>query len=76
MRQKLLQAKETGLADLDTIIESYREFDLPFRRQYLTANIHYELGDEEKQGIARFVHELRQLGERPVHDPEFISPSR
>ena len=69
---QLREAKYNGMENMDRIIASYTEFDAPFRRQYLTKNIHYHVGDEEKRGISRFVHELRQLPKLRVFDPEFI----
>ncbi len=69
---KLREAKYHGMENIDRIVASYSEFDAPFRRRYLTKNIHHHVGDEEKRGISRFVHELRQFPELRVFDPEFI----
>lgn len=70
---KLHAAKQAGLANLQRIILDYPEFAISFRKKYLTKHIYYSLEEDEKRGIARFAHELRQCSERPVYDPEFIS---
>ena len=71
---KLKQAQERGLQNLNEIASAYREFDPPFSRKYLTKHIHYRVGDAEKRGIERFIHELRQLPDEKVFDPEYIAP--
>ena len=70
--EKLREAKDRGTGEIDHIIPNYPEFDASFRQQYLTENIHYELGDAEKRGIARFIHELRQVGHHEVFDADYI----
>ncbi|MBT5707808.1 menaquinone biosynthesis protein [bacterium] len=70
---KLRKAKDKGLEDLDRIVTNYPEFDGPFRQKYLTQNIHYHIGEDEKRGIDRFTHELRHFPDLKVYDPEFIA---
>lgn len=70
--EKLREAKHEGLSNLNHIISNYHEFDLSFRKKYLTKHIYYSLGEAEKKGIARFAYELSQCSERQVHDPEYI----
>lgn len=73
--KKLKQAHIRGKANLESVINNYYEFDMPFRRRYLTQHIHHDLGEPEKRGIARFVHELRQFSGLEVYDPSYIDLS-
>ena len=73
LRDKLREAKEFGLDTLDYLISSRTEYDLEFRKDYLGWHIHYHLGSDEKRGIARFVELLRKHGDRPVHEPKYVS---
>jgi len=68
----LRDAKAFGLETLDQIIASRPEYDLEFRKDYLSWHIHYHLGSDEKRGLARFVELLRKHGLGPVHEPHFI----
>ena len=70
--RKLLQAKRDGLAKLDEIIATHPEFDAELRAAYLREHIHFDLGDREKQGIARFVERLRTVTDEPVYEPKYI----
>ncbi|MGD9896073.1 MAG: menaquinone biosynthetic enzyme MqnA/MqnD family protein [Candidatus Methylacidiphilaceae bacterium] len=56
----LRKAKERGLAARASIAKDEEE------REYLTRFIRYELGEREKEGLCRFVEELRSLGEKPI----------
>ena len=71
--QALLQAKRDGLAKLDEIIATRHEFDAGLRAAYLREHIHFDLGDREKQGIARFVECLRSVTAETVHEPRYIA---
>jgi len=71
--QELLQAKRDGLAKLDEIIASYPEFDAELRTAYLREHIHFDLGDREKQGVARFVDLLQTVTDQTVHEPKYIA---
>ncbi|MDP6250825.1 MAG: menaquinone biosynthesis protein [Verrucomicrobiota bacterium] len=71
--QTLLQAKRDGLAKLDEIIASYPEFDAELRAAYLREHIHYDLGEREKEGIARFVEQLRAVTGETVFEPNYIA---
>jgi len=73
LRDKLREAKEFGLDTLDYLISSRTEYDLEFRKDYLSWHIHYHLGSDEKRGIARFAELLRKHGDRPVHEPKYVS---
>ena len=68
----LLQAKRDGLAKLDEIIATRPEFDVELRAAYLREHIRFDLGEREKQGIARFVQELRNVTGQPVVEPSYI----
>jgi hypothetical protein len=58
---------------LDYLINNRSEFDLEFRRDYLGWHIHYHLGADEKQGLAKFVELLRKHGPADVYEPKYVS---
>jgi chorismate dehydratase len=72
LRKALRDAKAFGLETLDYSIQHRSEFDLEFRRDYLSWHIHYHLGADEKRGLAKFVELLRKHGTEPVFDPKFV----
>lgn len=72
IRRALREAKSFGLETLEHSIQHRSEFTPEFRRDYLTWHIHYHLGTDEKQGLAKFVELLRKHGLGPVHDPQFV----
>jgi hypothetical protein len=43
------------------------------RAAYLREHIHLDLGDREKQGIARFVECLRAVTGETVYEPKYIA---
>jgi chorismate dehydratase len=71
LRAKLHAAKVAGLARLEQTIAEHPDFDLDFRRAYLGGHIKYDLGDDEKSGLARFIALLKKHNGQPVHDPVF-----
>ena len=73
LRRELRDAKKFGLTTLDGIIETRKEYDEAFRRDYLGWHIHYHLAEDEKRGIARFCELLRKHNLGPVFDPQFVS---
>ncbi len=72
LRQHLRDAKTGGLTHLSEIIDLRREFDAPFRRAYLGGHIRYDLGDAEKQGLAKFIELLRKHGAEVIFDPSYV----
>ena len=58
---------------LDYLIETRKEYDEDFRRDYLGWHIHYYLASDEKRGIAKFCELLQKHGFGPVHEPKFVS---
>jgi chorismate dehydratase len=73
LRRRLREAKNFGMDTLDYIISSRPEFDLAFRKDYLSWHIHYHLGAEERRGIARFIELLRKHQLGPVYEPRFVA---
>lgn len=73
LRRRLREARNFGLDTLDHIIASRTDFDLAFRKDYLTWHIHFHLATEERRGIARFMQLLRQHGLGPVYEPRFVA---
>jgi predicted solute-binding protein len=72
LREKLRQAKTTGLAQLADTIASHPAYDTDFRQAYLGGHIRYDLGDGEKAGLNKFVELLKTHGHQSVHSPVFV----
>lgn len=72
LRQQLREAKVRGLASLEAIARERAAYGYEFRRQYLGGNIRYELGPDEKRGLARFAELLRRHGLGPAREPRFV----
>ena len=73
LRRILRDAKKFGMETLDGIIETRKDYDEDFQRDYLGWHIHYHLAEDEKRGIAKFCELLRQYNLGPVFDPKFVS---
>ena len=73
IRHALREAKVFGRETLDYTITSRPEYDLEFRRDYLSWHIHYYLGADEKRGLAKFIELLRKHGYGPVFEPRFVA---
>jgi len=70
----LRRAKADGLAHIEEIVQESTEGTVEFRREYLTRNVVYELGEREKRGIRRFQQYLKDMGLiEAAHDLRFIS---
>lgn len=72
LRAKLRAAKFDGLTQLEQTITDHPEYDPNFRRAYLGGHIRYELGDEEKAGLAVFIKLLKKHQDRTIFDPVFV----
>ena len=73
LRLRLREAKDFGLDTLNYVISSRTEYDVEFRRDYLSWHIHYHLATDEKRGIARLVELLRKHSSQPVYDPKYVA---
>lgn len=73
LRRQLREARDFGLDTLDHIIANREEYDLDFRKDYLSWHIHYHLGADEKRGLKKFAELLREQGERTVYEPNYVS---
>ena len=73
LRRVLREAKVFGLETLDYLIANRPEYDLDFRRDYLSWHIHYHLGADETLGLGKFIELLRRHGPQPVHEPVFVT---
>ena len=72
--QLLRQAKAEGLAHIEEIVRESMEATPEFRREYLTRNVWFDLGDAEKQGIQRFQQYVKELGlVEQCHDLRYVS---
>jgi hypothetical protein len=72
LKRQLKEAKSFGLDTLDHIINTRPEYDVAFRKDYLSWHIHYHLGTDEKRGISAFVNYLRKHHAGTVYDPRFV----
>jgi len=72
LRKKLRAAKVGGLAQLEQTICDHPEYDPDFRRAYLGSHIRYDLDDEEKAGLARFIELLRKHDNKKVCEPVLV----
>ncbi len=75
----LLEARDRGLADRTRIADDYAAKNgLPGDsvRAYLETAIRYELGDEERRGIARFFEEGSKAGLLPRAEARFFDEDR
>ena len=73
LRRRLRESRDFGLDTLDSIIHSRSEYDLDFRKDYLSWHIHYHLGADEKLGLAKFIELLRKHDAGPIFEPKFVS---
>jgi chorismate dehydratase len=73
LRRQLREAKVFGLDTLDYLINHGKEYDLDFRKDYLTWHVHFHLGADEKRGLAKFIEYLRKHSGRQVFSPRFVS---
>jgi predicted solute-binding protein len=71
LKATLRAARARGQAELAAIIRERPEFDAEFRREYFARHIYYELGAEERAGLAEFARRLERHGLGPVHAPVF-----
>jgi predicted solute-binding protein len=67
----LRAARDRGRQQLEELVRARTEYTLEFRRAYLTENVRFDLGDEEKAGLRSFAELLRRHGTAPVFDPKF-----
>jgi predicted solute-binding protein len=72
LKKELHRAQRSGLKALDQIIATRSEFDAAFRRDYFKQYLRYQLGAEEKRGIAAFGERLQKHGLGPVYPPQFV----
>ncbi len=72
LRAQLREARQFGLDTLESIIQDRTDYDYEFRKDYLSWNIHYHLGADEKRGMARFMELLVKHGLGPVFEPKFV----
>jgi chorismate dehydratase len=64
-QERLAQSRAAGMASTDTIVWRYavpRGWPADLARQYLTRNLHYEIGPAELAGIRRFFDLAHECG--------------
>jgi len=72
LRRQLRAARDFGLDTLEYIVSSRTEYDLDFRKDYLTWHIHYHLGEDEKRGLKKFIELLRKHWGGRIFEPRFV----
>jgi predicted solute-binding protein len=60
--QLLREVKANGLANLENVVQDSHEGTAAFRREYLTRNVRFDLGQLEKKAISRFQKYLHEMG--------------
>jgi predicted solute-binding protein len=73
LRQRLVAAAAAGREHREEIIRTASEYDEPFRRAYLGGHVQYDLDEAARAGVRRFSEHLRQVADRPVYVPRFVS---
>jgi predicted solute-binding protein len=69
----LRKAKADGLAHIEEIVQESTEATPEFRREYLTRNVCFDLGEAEKAGLRRFQGCVKELGLiKECHELRFI----
>ena len=69
----LRKAKADGLAHIEEIVRESTEATPEFRREYLTRNVCFDLGESEKAGLRRFQDCVKELGLiKECHELRFI----
>jgi chorismate dehydratase len=71
-RPQLRAARDRGIVGLEDLIRARKDYTIEFRREYLTRNIRFELGVDEKRGLAEFARLLRKHGSESVFDPRYV----
>lgn len=72
-RRKLLAICQQGLTRREEIVSRCNPVDRAALRAYLTENIRYELGPEEKAGLARFAELLERHTGGTLHRVRYVS---
>ncbi len=72
LRDKLRAAKADGLDRLEQTIADYPEYDADFRRAYLGGHIRYNLGENEKAGLAKFIELLQKHSNQTIFYPALV----
>jgi predicted solute-binding protein len=70
----LRKAKADGLAHIEEIVQESTEATPEFRREYLTRNVCFDLGESEKAGLRKFQSCVKELGLiKECHELRYIS---
>lgn len=69
----LRHARDRGRRELDAVVREDPRYTPEFRREYLTHNIRFDLGREEKRGLQRFAELLRRHTDLQIHPPRFVA---
>lgn len=71
LRNQLYAARDAGLASIESIVSRNHDFPGGFVRQYLQCHLRYELGAEEKRGLATFASLLATRSSR-IYRPRYV----
>lgn len=69
---ELRKLKQHGIASIPEIVRHESKYDAEFSAHYLCHHIRYELGDAEKEGLARFRELLVKHGFIPASDQPLV----
>ena len=73
LRERLRAARDAGLANTESIVAKYSEFEPDFVREYLHRHLRYQLGPEEKLGLIKFAESLAVLDIGRVYSPHYVA---
>jgi predicted solute-binding protein len=72
-RERLREARQRGLAELDRLIATWPAYTPEFRKRYLTENVRFGLGPDEKRGLARFSDLIARHELGRVHPVRYVT---
>ena len=72
LRKRLRAARDAGLEQIESIVAEHREFEASFVREYFGRHLRYQLGSEEKRGLAKFTELLAIQSSERIYHPHFV----
>lgn len=73
LRARLRKARDEGLANTEAIVARHSEYEPHFVREYLSRHLRYQLGPEEKKGLAKFAELLEGQNIGQIFPPRYVS---
>lgn len=73
LKASLLKARDQGLNEIESIIQTLPRYPADFLKEYFTRSVHYYMGSDEQEGIRTFFEFLKPIqGYRHELDFRFI----